>query len=69
LIPGATCRGLAAIAIAVVGCSVAAPAHGLFTPTGSMILDRDYHTATLLLDGGVLIAGGDDALSATRYLG
>jgi hypothetical protein len=31
---------------------------GIFRPTGSMTMDRDDATATLLSDGSVLIAGG-----------
>jgi hypothetical protein len=37
-----------------------------FAPTGSMTVARDGHTATLLLDGRVLIAGGGSA-SAELY--
>jgi WD40 repeat protein len=37
-----------------------APESGGFVATGSLIRPRDGHTATLLLDGSVLITGGTD---------
>ena len=37
------------------------PTTDTFSPTGSMATSRDFHTATLLLDGRVLIVGGTDA--------
>jgi hypothetical protein len=37
------------------------PKTGTFGPTGSLATARNLHTATLLADGRVLIAGGNDA--------
>jgi serine/threonine-protein kinase len=46
------------------------PTSGTFSSTGSMAMDRSQHTATLLSDGWVLIAGGhgsDHVASAELY--
>ena len=41
------------------------PADGTFLPTGSMTTFRSRHTATLLLDGRVLVTGGICSMSVT----
>ncbi|MBJ6723240.1 kelch repeat-containing protein [Geomesophilobacter sediminis] len=41
------------------------PATGTWTQTGSLKYDRYEHTATLLQDGRVLVAGGTDTLSTS----
>ncbi len=43
------------------------PATGIFTATGAMMTGRTGHTATLLADGRVLIAGGSGGIGAELY--
>ena len=62
---------LTALSLGLAACSV--PRVGSFVPTGSLITGRSSHTATLMQDGRVLIAGGEqDTLkgngNTTTYL-
>jgi hypothetical protein len=44
------------------------PATSVFTRAGDLISARTGHTATLLADGTVLLAGGSPAIAASAYL-
>jgi WD40 repeat protein len=75
LLTGAFIASLVAACDAATATPSAAPSRihkpgGEFVATGSMTMGRDSHTATLLQDGKVLIAGGetyDEARSAELY--
>ena len=58
--------GLLATAV-VVGTTAPALGSGSFVKTGSMNVARISHTATLLSNGEVLVAGGDNSGSAELY--
>ena len=45
------------------------PSTGTFTPAGSMLVNRAGHTATLLKNGALLLAGGYGYAGVGQYLG
>jgi hypothetical protein len=57
-----------ALLLSVVGISAHAQSPGIFTATGSMTTPRVFHTATLLTDGKVLIAGGVQSVTDPGYI-
>src|SRR5450631_4258328 len=46
------------VALALAASTLSFAASGTWTPTGSMISPRDGHTATILVNGKILAAGG-----------
>ena len=60
--------GLGAVALVVIFVGTALLAHSPFSATGSMATARAEHTATLLADGRVLIAGGQGGVVGSAEL-
>ena len=56
------------VAVLLAELSGYAQSAGTFTPTGSLTVDRQLHTATLLVNGKVLITGGASVSLASAEL-
>ena len=56
--------GLFAVAMAV-STAITSSAQGTWTKTGSLNTARRFHSATLLMNGQVLVAGGTDSAGNT----